>query len=74
MLSPNKTTIKSRREQICVALTDQEVKIRCAKQELREKVADSNNFGVPVQSMFQSMQQDLLRNEDISYEDVQQIL
>ncbi len=49
------------------------MKIKIAKQDLKERVANPNNAGLSVQTLFQNMTSDLMRTEGMRYEYLQQI-
>jgi len=73
-LSPGKTSVKQQIGHSCVCFTDKEIAIKTAKQSFKHQITNPNSFSTPIQSMFQSMTQDLMAQDGMRYEDLEHIM
>ena len=73
-MGEDKKSIIKQNEHTCVPLTNEEVKVKLATQDLKDKLRDTDNSGTLAQSMFISMQSTLAGQQGIQYEALAKIL
>ena len=73
-VSPGKTNLLSQSVHTCFRLSNDELSVKMATQDLKEKIVDPQNAGMSVQSLYDAMQTKLVSDKGISYETLSQVL
>ena len=73
-LSPGKTNVNKKCAHSCLPISNSEIAVKIATQNLKQKIADPQNAGQSVLNMFNTMQSRLVTDQGMTYETVAQIV